>query len=235
MSKIRTEKIMLAEHVLEVRHAASGKFLDIRGYLADFIRQKAVFPNWTIDTNVVSFRDESDAIKKEGAFVGYKSAGYVALNPETRNYFIERASSFWNLLTTNVHYPIPEPVRFGTRTKLFVPSDQSFDEINKTMFEELFTEKARSLVGGRETDMQFTINLKEDVFDVSISGGPIHTDEAKKYFQFNSDKFSQCGLYLDIDYFKTTELSVSHVPKLLKKAIELTWQKAEQIASGVGL
>ncbi|GAH01024.1 unnamed protein product [marine sediment metagenome] len=38
----------------------------------------------------MNFRDESDAIKTEGAFVGYKSAGYVTLNPSTRNYFTDR-------------------------------------------------------------------------------------------------------------------------------------------------
>jgi len=62
------------------------------------------------------------------------------------------------------------------------------DEINKAMFEELFTEKTRSLIGGKETDLQFSINLKEDVFNVHITGGPIHKDEAGKYFQFDSVK-----------------------------------------------
>ena len=235
MSRVGKEKIMLAEHVLEVRHVASGTFLDVRGDVADYIRQNSFFPHWQIDANVVNFRDEPYTIKTEGAFVGYKSAGYVTLNPFTRNYFADRASSFWNLLVKNGRYKIPEPTRFGTRTKLFVPSLQGFDEINKVMFEELFTEKAKSLVGGKETDLQFTIELKEDVFDVRIIGGPIHKDEGKKYFQFDSDQFSQCGLFLDIDYSKTDGLSLPNVPNLLKQAINLTWQKAEQIASGIRL
>ncbi|KKM14310.1 hypothetical protein LCGC14_1707410 [marine sediment metagenome] len=235
MSKVEKEKIMLSEHVLEVRHAALGTFLDVRGYVADYIRQSGYFPHWQIDANVVNFRDEPNTIKTEGAFVGYKSAGYVTLNPFTRNYFADRASSFWHLLLKNSRYKIPEPTRFGIRTKLFIPSPQSFDEINKAMFEGLFTEKARSIVGGKETDLQFIIESKEDVFDVRVSGGPIHKDEAKKHFQFDADQFNQCGLFLDIDYFKTDGLSLSKVPNLLKTAINLTWKKAEKIASGVGL
>jgi hypothetical protein len=235
MINVGKEKIILAEHVLEVRHVASGTFLDVRGYVADYIRQNRFFPHWQIDATVISFRDEPDTIKTEGAFVGYKSAGYVTLNPFTRNYFFDRASSFWDLLLKNSRYKIPEPTRFGTRTKLFFPSSHGFDEINKAMFEGLFTEKARSLVGGKETDLQFTIELKEDVFDVRVVGGPIHKDEAKKYFQFDSEQFNQCGLFLDIDYFKTDGLSLSNVPRLLKTAINLTWEKAEKIASGVGL
>ena len=31
---------MLAEHILEVRHEASGAFLDARGRIGDYIRQK---------------------------------------------------------------------------------------------------------------------------------------------------------------------------------------------------
>jgi hypothetical protein len=235
MAKAERDKIMLPEHVLEVRYAASGTFLDVRGYIADYIRQEGFFPHWKIDTNVVNFRDESDVIKAEGAFVGYKSAGYVALNPQTRNYFSDRASSFWKLLLKNNHYKIPKPTRFGARTKLFIPSPESFDEINTAMYEKFFTEKARSLIGGKERDSKFTIDLKEEGFDVRVIGGPIHKDEAGRYFQFDSDHFSQCGLFLDIDYFKTEGLSLQSVPKLLKQSIELTWEKAERIASGIGL
>jgi hypothetical protein len=235
MAKAEKEKIFLPEHVLEVRYAASGTFLDVRGYIADYIRHKDFFPHWKIDDNVVHFRDQSDSIKLEGSFVGYKSAGYVTLNPQTRNYFVDRASSFWNLLLKNEHYSIPEPRRFGARTKLFVPSPKSFEEINKVMYEEFFTEKAISLIGGNERDMQFTIDLKEQGFDVRVIGGPIHKNEVGKYLQFDSDHFSKCGLFLDIDYYKTKDLTLKVVPKLLQQAIELTWNKAEKIASGIGL
>lgn len=235
MSKDKTDKIMAAEHVLEVRYAASGTFLDVRGYVADYFRNEKFFPHWKIDTNVVNFRDESEAIKSEGAFVGYKSAGYVVLNPQTRNFFVDRATSFWKLLLKNGHYKIPEPTRFGARTKLFVPSHRSFEEINKELFEGFFTEKARTLIGGKETDLQFTIDLKEDVYDVKMNGGPIHKDEASRYFQFESEHFKKCGLYLDIDYFKTDKLTIDKIPTFLKNAVDLTWQKAERIASGIGL
>lgn len=235
MPKPDTDKIMVAEHVLEVRHAASSTFLDIRGYIADYIRNNDFFPHWKIDTNVVNFSDGSDAIKSEGAFVGYKSAGYVVLNPQTRNFFTDRASSFWKLLIKNNHYKIPKPTRFGARTKLFVPSRQSFEEINKVLFEEFFTEKTRELIEGKETDLQFTIELKEGDYDVRLIVGPIHKDEAGRYFQFDSEHFKQSGLFLDIDYFKTEKLSLDKVPNLLKQAVDLAWQKAERIASGIGL
>ena len=83
MAKKEKDKIMLAEHILEVRHEASGTFLDVRGYVADYIRGKNIFPHWKIDTNIINFRDIANGINKEGAFVGYKSAGYIVYNPDT--------------------------------------------------------------------------------------------------------------------------------------------------------
>jgi hypothetical protein len=123
MPKPDKNEIMIAQHIFEVRYAASGTFLDVRGNIADYIRAEGFFPHWKIDANVINFRDEAGTIKSDGAFVGYKSAGYVGLNPQTRNYFSDRASSFWKLLIKNSHYKIPQPVRFGARTTLFVPSE----------------------------------------------------------------------------------------------------------------
>jgi hypothetical protein len=235
MAKRDQDKIMLAEHVLEVRHDASGTLLDVRGFLADYIRKEKFLPHWNIRSNVVNFRDNKDEIKLEGAFVGYKSAGYVVLNPQTRNFFPDRATAFWKLLLRNEHYEIPKPTRFGARTKVFVPSGKSFDAINEVMFEELFTQKIRGLIGGTETDLQFTIELKEKSFDVRVIGGPIHKDEAGRYFQFTSEEFKKSGLFLDIDIYQTSGLLLPEIPRILKKAVDMTWEKTERVASGLGL
>jgi len=235
MPKAEKDKVMIAEHVLEVRHGASGTFLDLRGSIADYIRTSGFFPHWRIDANVINFQDDPNTIKTEAAFVGYKSAGYVVLNPQTHNFLTDRASSFWKLLIKNDHYKIPQPTRFGTRTMVFIPSRKSFEEINKAMFEAFLTEKARSLLGGKEIDFRITVDSKEDVYDVRVVGGPVHKEEAKRYFQFDSEHFKQCGLFLDIDYYKTDELSMDSIPKLLKRSVDLMWEKAERIATGIGL
>jgi len=68
-----------------------------------------------------------------------------------------------------------------------------------------------------------------------VLGGPIHKKEASRYFQFGSDYFEKCGLYLDIDYYKTTDLTQKDVPQLLHTSVDLMWKKAERIAEGLGL
>jgi len=234
-SKRDKDKLMLAQHVLEVRHTPSGSFLDVRGYVADYVRGSGLFPHWKIDTNVVNFRDMPDGVKLDGAFAGYKSAGYLVHNPETHNYFVDKATAFWKTLLKNQHYHVPEATRFGARTLVFLSSTMSFDQLNRLVFERFFTEKAHELIGGRETDLQFIIDLNEGQFHVRVSGGPLHEDEAGKYLSFESDHFKHCGLFLDIDYYKTKNLAHSSIPRLLREAIDLTWVKVEKIASELGL
>lgn len=235
MVKKEKEKVMLSEHVLEVRHAASGSFLDVRGYVADFIRENGSLPHWKIDTNVVNFRDLPEKLEKEGAFAGYKSAGYIVFNPETKNFFADRATSFWKTLLKNGHYKIPSPTRFGVRSKIFLPSQKTFKEINDSVFNTFFTDQAKELIGGQEKDVQFIVDISEGKFDVRVSGGPIHENEVSKYLKFESDEFSSCGLYLDLDFYKTEDVSHQQVPKLIKEAMNLTWVKVENIATKLGL
>ena len=233
--KKRTEALILSEHVLEVRHAASGSFLDVRGYVADYIRESGIFPHWKIDSNVVNFRDKSDKAERDGAFAGYKSAGYVVFNAETRNYFQDKANKFWNLLIKNQHYKLPDLKRFGARTKTFFPSQKSFEEINGQLYSTLITEHGQELIGGKRQDFQLILDLFENNFDIKLRIGPIKHDEVGKYLNFESDQFEKCGLFIDIDVYKTKDLSHSGVTKLLKEAMELTWVKLENIANKVGI
>ena len=75
MAKNANEKLMLAEQILEVRYVPSGSFLDVRGYVADYIRDSGFLPHWKIDSNVVNFRDKPNGVQKEGAFAGFRNAG----------------------------------------------------------------------------------------------------------------------------------------------------------------
>lgn len=234
VSKGGSEKVFVAEHVLEVRYKPSGTFLDVRGSLADYVRGAKTFPHWKIDVNVITFRDAPNETKSEGAFVGYKSTGYVVYNPQTRNYFPDKASAFWKLILKNEQFEIPELQRFGCRTKVFIPSERDFDEINSKMYQDVFSEQLRSLLGGRETDLMFNVIMKDATFGIRIMGGPVKKDEARQYFSFDDPRFSNAGIFLDIDYSKSDGLKNDDVPKLLAKAVELTWQKAEGIATGLG-
>jgi len=235
MAKKDKDKIMLAEHLVEIRHEASGTFLDVRGYVADYIREKKLFRHWNIGPNLINFQDMEGEIKKEGAFVGYKNAGYIVYNADTKNYFTDKASAFWKTLLENAHYKVPDPTRFGVRTKIFIPTSLKFKELSKLLFDTFYTEKAKKIIGGKEKDLQLVVDLAEGQFEVKLHGGPMHEDEVEKHLNFKSEHFSKCGVYLDLDYYKTENLSHKDIPKLLKEAIGYSWLKAERITSEIGV
>lgn len=235
MTRKWDDKLMLAEQIFELRYTPSGSFLDVRGFVADYIRDSGFLPHWKIDPNTVNFRDGAEKIEREGAFAGYRHAGYVVYDPETRNFFIDRANLFWKTLQENKHYTIPSLTRFGARTRVFLPSGKTFDEINSNAFQALYTDKAREVLGGTETDVQFVVELKEDVFDVRVSGGPIRPNEARRYFGFKSDKFEKAGFFLDLDYHRAEQLKHQDIRRLLHKAVSLTWEKVERLATAIGV
>ena len=235
MPKNVAEKIMVAEQVLEVRYVPVGSFLDVRGYVADFIRESGFLPHWKIDTDVVNFRDKPDMSAKEGAFAGYRTAGYFAYDPETRNFFVDRGGAFWRLLQKNQHYAIPALQRFGARTKVFLPSAKSFEEINRAVYQVLYSEKVRGIVGGAEKDCQFIIESMDEGFDGRTAGGPIHNKEGRNYFSFDAKHFESAGFFLDVDFYRTKDVKHEEVPKLLRAAVDLTWKKIESFAAAIGV
>ncbi len=235
MAKKGEENLMVVEQIFEARYIPSGSFLDVRGYVADYIRESGFLPHWKIDSNVVNFRDKPDRVLKEGAFAGFRSAGYFAYDPETRNFFIDRASAFWRTLLKNQHYKIPTLERFGARTKVFLPSNKSFEEINHSVYHTFYSDKAREMVGGAEKDVQFIVELRDQGFEGRISGGPIHKNEAGRYLGFESKEFERAGFYIDVDFYRTVDLKHDDVSKLLRAAVDLAWAKVEKLAAAIGV
>jgi len=161
----KEDKIMVTEHILEVRHSAVGSFLDVRGYVADYIRGSKFLPHWKIDANVVNFLDNVGKVDKEGAFGGYKSFGYFNYNPPTKNLFQDRASAFLKIIIDNPHYKIPDVIRFGCRTKVFVPYGKDFESLNDAINKIYFSPSIKEIIPEKQTDLQIIIEYKEKGFD----------------------------------------------------------------------
>jgi hypothetical protein len=108
-------------------------------------------------------------------------------------------------------------------------------KFNSDFYRVFYTDKTRELIGGTEKDVQFIIESKEENFDLRISGGPIHKGEAQRYFSFDSKHFEHAGFFLDLDFYRTNDLTHADVPTLLRTAVELTWPKVEGVAAAIGV
>jgi len=234
MSKKSTE-VMVVEHIFEVRHHASGKFLDVRGLIADYIKAQGLFPHWNIDANVINFRDDKETIKSDGAFIGYSSAGYIVYNPDTKNYFKDKAGSFWKNLKSNQHYNIPDLLRFGARSKIFIPINDSFENIHKKIFDAFFKNNINTIIKGKIDDTQFVFDITDDIYKVKIKGGPVNKNEVEKYMSFQSEEFKKEGIYFDLDYTIIENIDEKNMKKYLEKSIEKTWIQVESILEEIGI
>jgi hypothetical protein len=231
----KQEKEMVTDHIVEIRHGAIGKFLDLRGSVADYVRSNRFLPHWKIESNVISFRDSEGKVEKEGAFAGYKSFGYFTYNPPTKSFFQDRAIAFIKLISKNQYYRISGITRFGCRSKVFVPSDGDFESINRILNENFLSGNLGEIVGNRETDLQLVIEYKEKAFDGRLVLGPMHKDEMKTQVSFESEHFSKVGLFIDIDYFIVGDMDVSKLQSTLKEGISLTWDKVDGITRKLGI
>ncbi|WP_428739850.1 hypothetical protein [Sulfurimonas sp.] len=226
---------MIVEHLLEIRYSPSGSFLDQRGFVADYIRNEGILPHWQIDTNTIHFRDQSEKIDKEGAFAGFKNAGYIVYDPDTKNYFQDKSIKFWKTLSKNGHYDIPEILRIGTRTKVFLPSEKDFQYLNDLIKEKVFSNNISKLMGNSIEDTQFIFVLKESDFELRIVGGPIHKNEVQQYIGFEHPQFEKTGIFLDIDISKVGKIEQKDMVNLIKKSMEMTWNKIDQITAELGV
>ncbi len=234
MSKTNKE-VMVVEHIFEARHHASGKFLDVRGLLADYIKGQGLFPHWNIDSNVINFRDTNTTIKSDGAYVGYSSAGYIVYNPDTKNYFKDKASSFWKNLKANQHYSIPDLVRFGARSKIFIPIDDSFENIHKKVHDVFFQNNVSSIFNGKIDDTQFIFDITDGIYKVKVNGGPVNKNEVGNYMSFQSEEFKKEGIYLDLDYSIVQNIDEKKIKNYLDDSIKKTWVQVDSILEAIGI
>lgn len=235
MPKNNNERTYITEHILELRHEATGNFLDCRGFIADYIKKNGLFPHWSIIENSVSFFDTEKGINDVGAVVSYNRVCFLSYDPSTENYFEQKALQFWKTLQNNKHYIIPTIERFGARTKCYVPSKLSFIEISKRINTEFFNEKLAITIGAKPTDLQIVLDLKDSDFQIRIILGPVRENEAGRYFSFKSDEFGQGGIYIDVDYFQAEKIPHDHVKSLLAKTMKLVWPKIERITNAIGI
>lgn len=231
----KEDQVMVNEHVLEVRFRPSGTFVDKRGLIADYIVEKGQFSYWRIETNVVNFQDMEGGIKRVGGFVSFRNVGYVAYDPQTKNFFEDKAISFWKDFLSNPHFDLPLITRFGLRTKTFITSNSNFESLESKMFSKFFRTDVEDIVGGKRSDLQIVFDLSEDNFKSRLLLGPLHKDEANRHFSFSSEHFKATGTYIDCDIYQEKTVNQSEVPLLVKKAMELVWQKIDLISQALEL
>jgi hypothetical protein len=224
----------VAEEVIEIRYKPSGSFINCSGQVADYIESKGLFQHWEIDQNTVIFKDSDTEPKQLSAFVSFKNAGFVSFDAPTANFFNDKASAFWKALESNSSFKIPKIQRLGLRNRCFVKSNLSFEILEKKLFDALFSTDISRNIGGVRKDLQVIFDLTEGENKIRLIIGPLKSNEAKLHFRFQSEHFTNTGLFVDIDIYKEYEGKSADVVPFIREASKAAWNKICIVAGLVG-
>lgn len=236
MTQQEQEQIYVAEEIIEVRYTPRGSFLPQMGNIADYIKDKGLFPNWEIGTGELKFRDAPQKAEKSHAFMSHKNLGFVAFDSPTRNFFSDKAAQYWRAIESNPYFALPDITRVGIRNKCFIGLDDNFEDIEGLMYEYFFKPDILDLVDMKRKDIQVVINFESHGVKLNANFGPLHKDEAERLFPFKSKYFSKVGIFVDLDWsIERSNIPTKEVESFLKKSSADSWLRIEKLMHAMGV
>jgi hypothetical protein len=233
----QVEHVFVSEEVLEVRYKPRGSFLSSIGDIADYVVDQGLFRHWKIEnSNKINFHNETEKQEKFLAFMSYRNAGCVAFDPDTRNFFKDKATQYWKTISQNKFFPIPDPLRIGVRTKCFIKMDISFEEIEDRMFKYFFNPSVLSDIKLKRKDLQVVLDFEGDSMSMRVTFGPLPKNQAFQLFQFKSDHFESTGIFFDFDCYTNNPSPTNQkvVEAFIKRATETNWEQIDRVLEKIG-
>lgn len=217
------DRLIVAEHVLEVRFKAFGRILDIRGRIADWIADHSDLTHWSISENRVQFQ-LSETSQREFAFVGHQNLGYAVRRPDTRNYMPDRAMRFIAELLRVDEFELRPFTRVGLRLRVLFPYQGKFDALVQRVNDRLPTNN--NLVEPFHAtieDVGPVLVLRRGDVRIKVQSGPMLRERSASILQ-GYDNLPDVGFYLDQDHYQTdhlgrpTERDLAHIVRSFNSA-----------------
>ena len=235
MPNEKQTQVIVAEQVFEARFVPTASFLDVRGNIADHVSTAIGLAHWAVSENTINFRDKPDKAEATGAFLSFRNAGFFAYDPPTRNFFEDKAESFWKSILGLKQFNVPRITRLGVRTKAFLMLDPSFAEIEHKLRAKLLASAIESVVGVPILDSMVVVDFEESEYKVRMQMGPMHKGEVGKALQFDSPHFASAGLFIDCDVYSEKVSEPPQIGKVIRSASKLSWAKADRFFDQIGL
>src|SRR3989442_11090007 len=224
------EKNVVSEHVLEIRHRAFGRLIDIRGLIADAVAAKGQMPVWSITDSRVDFKP-SDEDQREVGFVSHRNIGYVVRSPYTRQYMHDRAMRFNRDVFAVEEYRMPDVVRFGFRSQILFPTRDTFAGLLKKTNERMpLPKQLNEVFDAQIEDYGQIVVLKRGETHIRLRGGPMEGEQAKTETSLGAqkDRIPEVGFFMDIDHWRTNPRPMDDrkISTLLQQVNESAWKAA---------
>lgn len=206
--KYQKKEKIISKHILEVRHQAYMRFLDIRGEIAHVITNldRFNFEYWAPADNRVDLMDMSKNIK---VFVTLTNFGLVIENAPSLDYFKNQSILFLEKLLESLDFSDRKIVRLGARSFFLIDRKQKFNDI-KTKYQNRFLSlnpKGKELFDAELIDIGAPFNFRETDRKNSFNtmSGPMEIKQMRQFFGskklYPDNLFPKSALYFEIDYF----------------------------------
>lgn len=217
---------LINEQILEVRHKPNSKILDYRGTWAEGISNHMDLKHWRIIENRVDVFNENSSLH---AFVGFKSAGFVAQDTDTKTFFSDKAVKFFRYLFSldgfghDIHV-----MRLGVRSRFAQEYSGNFEDLAIKYSQNYLrlTDEAKAAINAELIDIGGPLNFKDKEGNFNTMSGPMKSEQLQNYFTDRKNLPKTC-LYYDIDYWMTPD-QILNEKEIIRKARTFaasTWER----------
>lgn len=193
------------EYIYEEKYQAIGKFIDIKGSVADIIYRdssmKNLFEQWNINNNELTFtKNKHNNVSLVGK-VTCKSIAFKAVQPATEDFFIDQSKKFTNKVkeASNKIFEDKFILRKGMRKISFIPIDSEFTNLHNDFKNKFFRKEMPFFTC---VDSQITLDISLEGKDIRVVIGVLKPNQAQLFFSnglIDESDMKKSGYYIDID------------------------------------
>lgn len=170
---------------------------------------------------------------KKTVFVGFRNCGYTCFNSPTANYFPDKATKFYKLLSGLEGFGNPIFIeRIGVRSKFITSYSKGFEDLRNRYSTRYLaiTEKAISEIRANLVDIGGPLNFSDKFGNFYTMSGPMMKDQMKEFIRSQKD-YPDVGFYYDIDYWQkpNKELDANEIIRMIKSFSSEAWERHERI------
>ncbi|MCK4385057.1 MAG: hypothetical protein KAW52_02215 [candidate division Zixibacteria bacterium] len=179
--------------IVEVRYSGVLSYSRLR---------EELFDRWVRDFTRIEVSDSSieiiDTSRSFKIFSAWDRSGLYFENVEDPNDYIKKTNEYLRKLLD--HYNRNELIRIGNRFEFILPYKGTFEELFKTLKNNIYKEKIDEL--GEIVDLgTFVLTAKEGEKKIRISLGPVRKYEITRKNEFGFEGDPDVAFLLDIDYY----------------------------------
>lgn len=224
----------LNEHILEIRYKPNPKILDQRGKWAEEISAHMKMPDWVVVENRVDIFNKD---RRDRAYVGFRSLGYICHGSQTKIYFPDQAVKFMKFVFEYDEFDkAPLIERIGVRSRFCTKYEKTFDDLRDLYCSRyvVLSDKANKAINAKVVDVAGYWNFADDLGNFNTQSGPMISTQISQFFNdVDIATVPEVGLYFDVDYSVKPKRNMKEqeIVSVVHGFAERAWKRNDDLKS----